>query len=743
MAMPLLLLCGLVSCLPQEDPNLLNAPGTDTTSTLVRFVNLAYSPRTLRLTNDLVSPPVTVEFSSPSSAVSVSVPQGFRADSARGRLVRTASDTAAIFTSTFRLRLQPRRSFHTVVALANPDSLLVLTNAPATQNPRPQRQAGFRILNAYNDPSVTFSIRLGCPNGTALVQNLAARQLSPQVLVLPENTLALTLVAQRRVQPDVAITLGTYLLSFPAPPLDQNYIIFIVDDSKVAGSIKASLYVLDEAAMRGEFLPITVIPEPTARLRLVNLSSQPARALKQVVGNQQDTIAASTPARSVSPYRTVRTCFSTAADVIVAGRASVQTTLEVNTSYSVLLADSAGGQRAIVVPHDARSIPAGQARVRVVNLAWDNVVGKRSIAAVLGTRSLSNGATSSNGMTAGMPGTINPSVASTGEFLQRALPYGVVSGAVDIQAGTLPLLVFSTEQPQRLLTTAFGQMQSGHRYLLVLVGQSTAENASVYLFDEDAEQMVNQPLEALPVGAFVQMVHAFAGADTAATLPTLRCSMGTSLQNVPLQFSAVISTVLPVSGMTTFQSNIHAASQSIRLLAGQRTLVILAGTSAAPRTLVWQSAPLRPERDDVSGAPRTALLRFINAAPDVPNVKFSLPTFNLSPDSSSIDSTTWDVIRRQAVNNASFASNVIYDSPPLVLRDERRTRILAWNPTFALWQEQNPPVPFAQWTREFPDRRLYSDVNNLLFTMGTAYTIILARTRSQQAQYTLLFVQEY
>jgi hypothetical protein len=630
-----------------------------------------------------------------------------------------------------KIRFSPRTSYNTVIAIGSPtanvqDTLITITT-PRTPEARANNAFTLRVVNAYSypdAPQITFSMRLGCPSGQSIVQNLATRSLSNPTQLLPENTVTLSLIASQANRSEVSI--GTFTF---APKALGYYTAIICRDPTANDTIliPARLAIVDETSLGTGFLPVTRETEQRAFVQFINLSRSPGTGS---TNGKPQSMPLSPEQRSI--FATVTTCSSTNADVVAFGNAVESIALSSNNRYAMIATDSANGQNLTAIPlYDSTNTPAqATARLRLVNLAWDDVPERRLLSVVTGARS-------ANG------------VYSPETVLRSGLRYGEVSDVVNLAAGPLPLMVFSGELPQRLLQTGIeNSLVGGKNYLLVVTRVGTA--MKLYMIDEAQ----TGSLSAMNAGALVRAVNAYAGDGS------LTCSVGSPLQNASVAFGQTLTTVVPTGNVAISTTNpAKTASQS--LVEGQRGLAIITGTSASDLDVSLQATtpPNLRARD-------TAFVRFFNGASGPasarvqftlnPNPNFGGQPFGVPPDTAKIDSATWVLIKQSAATDTvAFHYKDFSRSFPARIATQQRSRILAWNPAFVNWDSS---TLFATWNSNFKEQRVFADVSNVLFPYGTASMVVLVRSRDRVVYdalpdnqrptvkpppYILLFVQEY
>jgi hypothetical protein len=641
-----------------------------------------------------------------------------------------------------RIRFSPRASYNTMIAIGSPiangqDTLITITT-PRTPEIRANNAFTLRVVNAYssfNAPQLTFSLRLGCPSGQSVVQNLASRIASGPIQLLPESTVTLSLIASQANRPDIFI--GAYAF---APKALGYYTAVICRDltANDTTSIPAQVTMIDETASTSAFYPVTKLRQQQTQVQFLNLTSSVGTGFLNGSAN-----AVNLSANGLSALTAIPACASTTADMAVFRGGNIRLTLAASRSYALIAADSSNGQAIVAAELAGDKPPSTAARLRVVNLAWNDVAEQRLLSVVLGAR-----------------------MASTGFIeetpLQSGLRYGTISDAVNIPAGTastpLPVMIFSGEQPQRLLQTGLDEnVKAGHNYLLII--SRNRGDIQLYLMDE--AETTARTLAPIQTGVVVKALNAVASSDQ------ISCSLGNIVRNAPLRFGQTFTTILS-AGNVMLATNSPLASITLPIAAGERGFAVFSdSTSNGMNTVKIFATATQSLSANLGMNTQTAFVKFFNAASDIPEAKCTInPDINVAADgvrnfiipldTTRIDSTGWKLIDSSAIKRQSFryGSFAFFQIAGIVI--QQRSRILAWNPAFVRWDSR---TLFADWNMRFQGRRVFADVNNIIFPFGTATTIVLVRSRQRvaydalpddekrgmptPAPYLMLFISEY
>ena len=584
-----------------ENPDLVNPPpGLD--SIYVRFVNFASdgAPRSLSLESSASTS--TVGFGQTSAVIQSP------ADSAR--LVVMNGQTAELTTPT-RFRFT-RSSFLTVIAVPSggsvprPFDTIIALNTLAASSVA-TTEASVRICNVSPDSNVTYSIKLGCQNGTEIARDAGFRSASGY-REIPSGQTGITLLRNpaAATEPEVV---GLFSMNFAAR---KSYTFFVFANS--SGS--PGLLALDDRSGGADALqPLLPVAERTAEMQAYNFSRRELTALK-ISGGAGETIAAGLAPLGVGEVRLVSACGSLTTDRTVALTAAGDTagtgffTLEVLRKYAVFWFDVPASVNfaPVIVRKTAVSKP-DSAVITVVNGAFSQ-----------GAATVSLGARTNAEQPLGY---------SSGEILCSRLPSGGYAAPVAIPAGELPVTAFSTSLPARLLLAAPATVLPGKQYYLVLRDNAAAIGGIEAALIEETE--ANTQAGILAPGGFVQIVNAAAGDN-------LTVGFDRILANARVPYTGAVATILPVGQRSVAAGGTNATVQA----AGDSSMMIIAAGQAANLDVFQINTP--------AGASRPGQLRrrYINAAGDVAGMSVA---FNSATDTNYI-----------AQNIAYRAS---FDEPPL------------------------------------------------------------------------------
>lgn len=488
-----------------------------------------------------------------------------------------------------------RQSVYDIIAVGKPNGAsgfdtIVVSNANTTLTALPVAQV--RIINTFPDTLRTFEVRLGCPNGTALVSTpVPFRAVTLYEEVPPGNV-----VFSFQEHIGTATTqLGTYECT-----LKQRtpYTILIRQAAESASPIIQLIEESDfTSAPQRELLPIL---ERDANMRVLNMSTSNASVTLQRTG--QEVVKNQSPL-TMSGNNLVPTCEQQASDVISMtlsdGRSYTDSTsLTLRGDYTIVVADKADSASMIIVPplpvvYDA----AGKSIIRVVNAAYG--IGKVTVST--GARA-NQGAP--NGLSSGM------AIASNADF-------GSISAPVVLSEGELPIIVSTARLPTTILDIRRSSIRANTNYLLV-VSQTVDGVAQTYLFEETGAAGTVTPMNESSLITFV---------NASPKNEQVQLTIGTVIINGTVFYRNSVST-------SAFAGPVSVSAGSAQLIAkvqdGLRTLVLFTNHSDAESLIELTTPPLRQ-------IPGVSDRRVINATGDLDAVTMTYDTlYHLYPDSSEI-----------------------------------------------------------------------------------------------------------
>ncbi len=579
----LLLLLFPFSC-AKENPNLVNPP-TVFETVVVRFLNLAgdEQPRSLVLDktlrfNNVAYDAITQAEMPPFDSVYVDVYKGDSLEYSKEAKQKFARNTRYVF-----------------IALPSPagasdyrnvDTMLALQTTIV--KPNDTNECYVKMLNANPDTSVSYSLRLGCPSDSMIFNSMRYCQ-SSGVYAIYKGKRVFSVVKNiaNTSNPDSMYTYSELVGIYELNLINLGQYAFIIDkDEKV--------YFLDELSPSAnplvELMPIDG-NQREAYIRVANLSSGEI-SINKVPGS---TIVSNLNPNFINDNYTVSACDNVSKDKLRleyngAVTDSAYTSFDIHYTYTAMAFDSKHAQSniLIVVPpvRDLRKNRAGKAVVQVVNANYDS----SGITVSIGARSASN-----------IYGY------ESGQVMAAGLSAKKVSAPAIIDAGTVPIVVFTSTEPAKYLFSANVVLEKDRNYIIAV--DCSGEDGRIAAIEE---QDNNMAVEYAASAAYLQIINAVTG------LENVSVACGNILASANLEYGNSLATFVP-EGTNTVSVNGH--SHSFNADKTKRILLIASNSGTVIDIYDIQSPPMGATATDYRR-------RFINASADV-------ATLQVKPDSTS------------------------------------------------------------------------------------------------------------
>lgn len=568
----------LIGC-AEESEKLVNPPEIANTIHL-RFINLGGSneSRTLELLNnekieDIAYATSSVSINPPADSTIFKVFQGGTLEYDYRNIYR------------FRIRnvkytfLALPRNLNSPMGEKNVDTLLNFRTALTI--PTNTDEALVRFFNANPDSTVTYSLRLGCPNGMQVAPFSAYKSVMFQGTVVKSGTVAFSLIRSQNSQTEIV-----NLYSAEIEPQGQYTFIMSLDANG-----EEKMLLLNENNLESDALQeATVVEERFANIRTINLSGSNVEVGKL----SGDMITAGLTPNYIDTYNNTEACGSEEPDTLLVSSGAlidtVSATLDVLQNYSLVVFSGINKLQSVLVPPAPNTLEAeGKATIRVVH-GSKNIDG---ITVSLGARNspYSKAAKDKDNFI-------------IGELLATQLNYGEVSlpkylePSVEGQPFKIPVTVFSSTEPAQLVFTTLPEIEAGKEYLL-LINDDEFDRPQAYLIEKSEE---DQTAEELVEGVMLQIVHAVPGLDE------MNVTVGNNLLiDAKLYFSGSLSTVVPAGSQNV---NLNGLNFDLSADPLKRPFVIASGESSAIDVFAVNNEPMGA----VSGEYKR---RFVNASIEV------------------------------------------------------------------------------------------------------------------------------
>ncbi|NLO19510.1 MAG: hypothetical protein GX121_06490 [Ignavibacteria bacterium] len=562
------LLILFTSCI-EENPNLVNPP-PQTESVRVRFLNYASDGLARRLFVSEEVKTTTTSVGEISPAVMPDLDSSF---------AHIELDGQQEYVTARKMRYT-RATNYTMIGLPSPDnspdykpldSIIVLTTLTIYEVEK--NISYLKVFNAIPDTTSTYTLTLGCPNGEAIAGGLAYRGVSPGI-ELKYGAYAVSLIKNAMGKQEI---LGLYSIDL----IDQMQYCLIIKRSNEG---KEEIWLLDELnSTTTNLSKANELPQRVTSIRAVNFSSSSVSIKKE-----DEFVANGLQSNRISSYSDLSACETNYQDTlkIFIGseeKSNASASLEVLEKYTAFVFDSDSSKASFTIlaePFKLYENLTGKAIVRVINFAY-NLPG---LTFSLGARDNSSA----------------PLAYSSGEVLASALESGLISHPILIQAGMLPLTIFTSTQPAKYIFGANYELEAGKSYVIAFFHNSAGENKCTII--EESEE--NSDVKFLEEASFVDIVHLYPGSQFAEiSIPSL-------LSSVKIDFTTSLATVVPV-GIN--QVTINDKTVEFNAQVKNRNLLIAAGSKEELEILTIITKPMAATQDNYKR-------RFINACKEHPSI---------------------------------------------------------------------------------------------------------------------------
>lgn len=465
----------ILSACTKENPNLVNPPSAKE-SVRIRFMNFA-GDREVRSLNFDGENIITSGYGAIGKAIN---PPG---DSTIAGVFRNGVEEFVLHRKTKFLR----ESFNTFFALPSPKgspeyrAVDTLINVGTSSGlPKNTIHTYLKVINAYPDSTISFSVIEGCPNGYPVFANMGYRSVSAQK-ELRAGAYPVTITKNVGDQVEV---LGLFDLVLKN---DLQYLIIISEGNE--GEVVISL--LDETnAEETALTRPNQIYEKSAFIRTINLSSEEVNISKM----PNVMITSSLQPLSISDYDNIEACTSLSTDSISVefmGFVSAVNALsiDVNKKYTLLVSDDGDKVAAtsVVIPQAMVDYPYNdKALVRVINLANKDKEYNLSI----GGRYTEG----ENSSTAG------ENIAQRCKFAKLSHIYPIKISSGDYR---IPLTLFENSSPSKLVSSLSYKFEAGKSYLAI-IHKDKNDKVVLYLVEDEE---VAKPVNPLPAEQFFRLIN--------------------------------------------------------------------------------------------------------------------------------------------------------------------------------------------------------------------------------------------
>lgn len=454
------------------------------------------------------------------------------------------------------------------------DTMLALSSSIAM--PQYSTDAYIKMVNIFQDSLSSFSLMIGCPNSTPIISGVRY-MMQAQPVFVRTGIVPISVVRNKN---SVSEVIGTFALE---TKVKGQYAIIV--SKNTIGEVE--VYTLDELNTQSDaFKLATKIEQRYTNIRVLNISNEDITLLKN-----SEPIVDNLTSNTISAINQVSACQSQAYDTLITFVGSNTTaqqsySFEVLENYSIVVADSAYNKavKSIIIP-PARIINfEDKSAIRVVNLAWKYT----NIDVSLGTRQ-------DKSIELGY---------SSGSTLVRLLPYGKYSAPILVSEGELPLTLFTSFEPARLLENTISSVEKNKEYLLIIYQDENGNIKQTLVDNNEANKNVN-PLETT---SFVQILNALPDSEFS------NISINQSIIDAKLYYSNIIATNLKfLENQIKVNSSGQNSTISVTPKINNRYTMILCGNNSEIENVLIENT-----NEEIN--PKFAQVRFVNASKDFESV---------------------------------------------------------------------------------------------------------------------------
>ncbi len=634
----LLLLFLILSGCAQENPVLYD-PSLRDSSVSVRFINMS---------GDNLPRSFTIDGCPTFSYISFGSTTDLRVNTIDSAHYRISRDGKEILSTIALQRLKMsffRNTIQTFISagIENRDSTYVL-QLSTFRTDAIINKAKIRVVNTLPD-SIPLNVHLGCEQGDILASLLTRGQVSAESEILPGSN-AITLVNASNNS-----LIGTfdktgfsfssdsiYSIIIGRDPISSNIKVFVLNEFSrdiqslkeysIAGNLSASLFVYN-------LIPLNV-----------DISLKRNNTLNLIKDNQQS-------------YTSHSTVFSTCSS---------------NISDSIIIKDSKGNilvsESIILSPYRTYSCvltrnilsPNGYSLIITENLREKPSNSKIGIRAI-NTKSV-------DPLSLNCAGRSIDNRFEAGRILYSVLMNNDLSNTIQIDGGTIPLLVQTSSTPQIILSQSIGQVKNDNNYLFIIAPDI------ICALEEGSGDIIR-----FESGAILQLIHA-ASKQTSHTI-----TVGSIIENATLQSDGVLTTVIPLNRTTMISTGVTTANITANDSTKRYNYIIDENKS------ILDYSYNRSQLDS-----KLTKIRVINLSPGSEVDLYLDYDIRLYNDSLNRD-------KSRDFNSQIRGIGYKISSDYITIDRERRL-------SFSLIKWQNPPL-------------IYASLNNVLISLGKNYSILL------------------
>lgn len=466
-----------ISCI-QENENLVNPPSKAET-VLIRYLNLSGDKENRSMVFEGMYETPSIPYSSSSQAVNppadssfLEVKKGGAVEFRQQALVKYIRNSVYTFISL--------PSIDTASQQRPVDTIVYFRTTAAVD--KYSTNAYVKFFNGINNADLSFSLKLGCPNGDPIKSSARYLERMTQPVSVRSGKVAFSLV-KNSPEPDIV-----NLYEVDLEPRKQYLFVALEDNSG-----EYNLLVIEEESVEPDAVYFAkIVSARNTFVRAVNYTNKNVSLRRESLDLFSDL-----QPEYITDYSEIEVCMGADKDTIetyLSGefKALNSLSLDVLENYTIFTFDSSGTDD-------------------LYNIISEPIVLDKEVDGKTLIRTV-NGASNYEGLTLSIGARTDTSNTgfSSGINLANRLGFAEISNVQIVEPGILPLVVFTATAPAYLLYSTKIEVEPDKSYIVVLSDSETEPvNVSV-IEEEDTEKNVNYK----ELGVYSQVVNALYDKDS-------------------------------------------------------------------------------------------------------------------------------------------------------------------------------------------------------------------------------------
>ena len=461
--------------------------------------------------------------------------------------------------------------------------------------PPDTNQCYIKMLNANPDTGISYSLKLGCPNGSPIFDRIKFAQVgSTQAIYEGKQVVSLIKNISSNNEDDpisIAQQIGSFEVDLQR--LEQ-YVIIINKNDEL-------LFINELTSAPISLQPLPAITERNVFVRAINLSSEQISLAKSSSGE----IISNLNSNFIDKYITLSTCNAVGLDkisLIYNGITtdSVFTSFDINKKYSIFAFDKIALNGSLIKASSLVIVPPinnqfiknpNKATVRIVNGNGENTINVS-----IGARE----ATNQYGY-------------ASGDILALGLTTGNYSEPKSIDGGNIPIAIFTNSQPTKYLFSSNVYLENGKEYLIAVDFSSEQGRLTVIEQNDELKSISFAQQSAFLQIANVATYSNINSSDIVVNIPNL-------LSNAKISFASTLATFIPV---TQNQATVSINNINYKFDVSKEKRIILVASGSQSNLDIFDI------QSQYMGANAQKLMyRFINASSDTPILQVNSDSTN-------------------------------------------------------------------------------------------------------------------